>query len=113
MSRIRIFYSLVIALAIVFPFITPDPEFWVSSGGTRALWLGVAALSMSFLNRNLGLMSLGQLFFAGISGYIVAITSVNHNVKFSTSVPFALLAGTLSGVVVGYIALKKIGRAHV
>jgi branched-chain amino acid transport system permease protein len=109
MSRIRISYSLVIALAIVFPFITPDPEFWVSSGGTRALWLGVAALSMSFLNRNLGLMSLGQLFFAGISGYIVAITSVNHNVKFSTSVPIALLAGTLSGVVVGYIALKTKG----
>ena len=109
MNRNRIIYPLVLIFAGIFPFITPDPEFWVSSGGTRALWLGVAALSMSFLNRNLGLMSLGQLFFAGISGYIVAITSVSHNIKFSTSVPIAIILGTLSGVVVGYIALQTKG----
>jgi branched-chain amino acid transport system permease protein len=102
-------YAVVLILAILFPFITPDPDFWVSSGGTRALWLGVTALSMSFLNRNLGLMSLGQLFFSGIAGYIVAISSVTHNVKFGTSVPLAILAGTLSGVIIGWIALKTKG----
>lgn len=107
--RSQLKYAIVIALAIAFPFITPDPDFWVSSGGTRALWLGVAALSMSFLNRNLGLMSLGQLFFSGVSGYIVAISSVMHGVKFGTSVPLAILAGTLSGVVIGWIALKTKG----
>ena len=99
MTRKRIMYATVLILAIIFPFITPDPDFWVSSGGTRALWLGVTALSMSFLNRNLGLMSLGQLFFSGVAGYIVAISSVTHNVKFGTSVPLAILAGTLSGVI--------------
>lgn len=109
MTRSRIVYAVVIALALAFPYITPDPDFWVSSGGARALWLGVAALSMSFLNRNLGLMSLGQLFFSGVSGYIVAISSVYHNVKFGTSVPLAILAGTLSGVIIGYIALKTKG----
>ncbi len=107
--RSQIKYAIVIALAIAFPYITPDPDFWVSSGGTRALWLGVAALSMSFLNRNLGLMSLGQLFFSGVSGYIVAISSVMHGVKFGTSVPLAILAGTLSGVIIGWIALKTKG----
>jgi branched-chain amino acid transport system permease protein len=109
MMRSQIKYAIVIALAIAFPYITPDPDFWVSSGGTRALWLGVAALSMSFLNRNLGLMSLGQLFFSGVSGYIVAISSVMHGVKFGTSVPLAILAGTLSGVIIGWIALKTKG----
>ncbi len=107
--RSQIKYAIVIAFAIAFPYITPDPDFWVSSGGTRALWLGVAALSMSFLNRNLGLMSLGQLFFSGVSGYIVAISSVMHGVKFGTSVPLAILAGTLSGVIIGWIALKTKG----
>lgn len=102
-------YLAVLALAIVFPYVTPDPDFWVSSGGTRALWLGVAALSMSFLNRNLGLMSLGQLFFSGVAGYIVAISSVMHGVKFGNSVPLAILAGTLSGIIIGYIALKTKG----
>lgn len=107
--RSKLKYVLILALAIAFPYITPDPDFWVSSGGTRALWLGVAALSMSFLNRNLGLMSLGQLFFSGVSGYIVAISSVTHGVKFGTSVPLAILAGTLSGVIIGWIALKTKG----
>ena len=109
MSRMRIVYTVVIAFALAFPYITPDPDFWVSSGGARALWLGVTALSMSFLNRNLGLMSLGQLFFSGVTGYIVAISSVYHNVKFGTSVPLGILAGTLSGVIIGYIALKTKG----
>lgn len=107
--RSKLKYVLILAIAIAFPYITPDPDFWVSSGGTRALWLGVAALSMSFLNRNLGLMSLGQLFFSGVSGYIVAISSVTHGVKFGTSVPLAILAGTLSGVIIGWIALKTKG----
>lgn len=107
--RSKVKYVLILVIAIAFPYVTPDPDFWVSSGGTRALWLGVAALSMSFLNRNLGLMSLGQLFFSGVSGYIVAISSVTHGVKFGTSVPLAILAGTLSGVVIGWIALKTKG----
>jgi branched-chain amino acid transport system permease protein len=105
----RIVYTVVIAFALAFPYITPDPDFWVSSGGARALWLGVTALSMSFLNRNLGLMSLGQLFFSGVTGYIVAISTVYHNVKFGTSVPLGIIAGTLSGVIIGYIALKTKG----
>jgi len=109
MSRMRIVYTVIIAFALAFPYITPDPDFWVSSGGARALWLGVTALSMSFLNRNLGLMSLGQLFFSGVTGYIVAISSVYHNVKFGTSVPLGIIAGTLSGVIIGYIALKTKG----
>jgi acyl-CoA hydrolase len=68
MTQKRITYGVVILLSLIFPFITPDPQFWVSSSGTRALWLGVATLSMSFLNRNLGLMSLGQLFFPESQG---------------------------------------------
>jgi len=109
MTRTRILPASIIGFALVFPYITPDPDFWVSSGCSGALWLGVTALSMSFLNRNLGLMSLGQLFFAGVTGYIVAISSVYHHIKFGISVPLAILAGTLSGVIIGYIALKTKG----
>lgn len=109
MNKKNSLIAAIVLFGLVFPFITPDPEFWVSSGGTRALWLGVTALSMSFLNRNLGLMSLGQLFFSGVAGYIVAISSVYHHVKFGTSVPLAILAGTLSGVIIGFIALKTKG----
>ena len=109
MNRYRSLVSAVVVIALIFPFITPDPNFWVSSGGTRALWLGLTALSMSYLNRNLGLMSLGQLFFSGVTGYIVAISSVRHSVGYGYSVPIAILIGTLSGIVIGYIALKTKG----
>ena len=109
MTRYRALITGVLLFAVVFPFITPDPNFWVSSGGTRALWLGLTALSMSYLNRNLGLMSLGQLFFSGVTGYIVAISSVRHSVDYIYSVPIAILIGTLSGIVIGYIALKTKG----
>lgn len=102
-------FFVILVIALIFPFVTPDPAFWISSGGSRALWIGVAALSMTYLNRNLGLMSLGQLFFSGVSGYIVAISSVDHNVKYGTSVPIALALGTFSGVIIGFIALKTKG----
>ena len=99
----------VLAVTLLFPLITPNPTFWISSGGSRALWLGTAALSMSYLNRNLGLMSLGHLFFAGVTGYIVAISAVNHGVKYSISVPIGIAIGTLSGVLIGFIALRTKG----
>ena len=109
MNTKRIMYVVVALLAVAFPFITPDPDFWVSSGGTRSLWLGTAALSMVFLNRNLGLMSLGQLFFSGIAGYTVAISTVTNGVPLETSVPVGILAGTLSGIVIGFIAIRTKG----
>jgi branched-chain amino acid transport system permease protein len=99
----------VLVLTLLFPLITPNPSFWVSSGGCRALWIGTAALSMTYLNRNLGLMSLGHLFFSGVTGYIVAISAVNHGVKYSISVPIGILIGTLSGVLIGFIALRTQG----
>ncbi|MEY4320810.1 MAG: hypothetical protein RLZZ471_751 [Actinomycetota bacterium] len=105
----RSIYVLVLLFAIAFPFITPDPSFWVSSGGTRALWLGVAALSMVFLNRNLGLMSLGQLFFSGIAGYTVAISTVKYGIPLETSVPLGIFLGTLAGVIIGLIAIRTKG----
>ena len=109
MSIKKFVYPLVALLAIAFPYITPDPDFWVSSGGTRAIWLGVAALSMVFMNRNLGLMSLGQLFFSGIAGYTVAICSVTYGIPLETSIPLGIFLGTLAGVIIGSIAIRTKG----
>lgn len=105
----RSVYAIVALLAIAFPYITPDPDFWVSSGGTRAIWLGVAALSMVFMNRNLGLMSLGQLFFSGIAGYTVAICTVTYGIPLETSIPLGIFLGTLAGVIIGAIAIRTKG----
>lgn len=93
-------------LAIVFPFITPNPSFWITNGGSRTLWIGLIALSMVFMNKNLGLMSLGQLFFCGISGYTIAILTISHSINYGISIPLGIIFGTFAGVIIGWIALK-------
>jgi branched-chain amino acid transport system permease protein len=101
--------AIVIAIAIAFPYIVPNPTFWVVNGGTRTLWIGLLALSMAFLNRNLGLMSLGQLFFSGMTSYTIAIMSAKHGVSFGVSIPLGIIIGTLAGLIIGWVALKTEG----
>jgi branched-chain amino acid transport system permease protein len=106
MNRRRTLFSVLVVLAIAFPYIVPDSTFWVTNGGTRTLWIGLVALSMAYLNRNLGLMSLGQLFFSGMTSYTIAILTIKHGVSYGISIPLGLIVGTLSGVIIGWIALK-------
>ncbi len=106
MNRRKVIIGVLVLLAIVFPYIVPDPGFWVTNGGTRTLWIGLVALSMAYLNRNLGLMSLGQLFFSGITSYTIAILTIKHGVSYGISIPLGLVIGTLAGVIIGWVALK-------
>jgi len=106
MNRRKVIIGLLVLLAIVFPYIVPNPGFWVTNGGTRTLWIGLVALSMAYLNRNLGLMSLGQLFFSGITSYTIAILTIKHGVSYGISIPLGLVIGTLAGVIIGWVALK-------
>jgi branched-chain amino acid transport system permease protein len=106
MSRRKVIIGVLVLLAIAFPYIVPDPSFWVTNGGTRTLWIGLVALSMAYLNRNLGLMSLGQLFFSGMTSYTIAIMTIKHGVSFGISIPLGIIIGTLSGVIIGWVALK-------
>ena len=106
MNRRKVIIGVLVLLAIVFPYIVPDPGFWVTNGGTRTLWIGLVALSMAYLNRNLGLMSLGQLFFSGMTSYTIAILTIKHGVSYGISIPLGLVIGTLAGVIIGWVALK-------
>ena len=106
MNRRKVIIGVLVLLAVVFPYIVPNPGFWVTNGGTRTLWIGLVALSMAYLNRNLGLMSLGQLFFSGITSYTIAILTIKHGVSYGISIPLGLVIGTLAGVIIGWVALK-------
>jgi len=106
MNRRKVIIGVLVLLALVFPYIVPDPGFWVTNGGTRTLWIGLVALSMAYLNRNLGLMSLGQLFFSGMTSYTIAILTIKHGVSYGISIPLGLVIGTLAGVIIGWVALK-------
>ena len=54
-------------------------HYWLSEILTQALWLGIAASSLTFLNRYGGMTSLGQVAIYGIAGF--AMANVVHTVN--------------------------------
>ena len=56
----------IVVFAFAFPYLVDRPRFWLPNIGVESLWLATIALSMVFLNRYLGLLSLGQVSVAGL-----------------------------------------------
>ena len=54
-------------------------SYWLSQILTQALWLGIAAASLTFLSRYGGMVSLGQVAIYGIAGF--AMANVVHTVN--------------------------------
>jgi branched-chain amino acid transport system permease protein len=100
---------LIIAALVVFPFVVPRPQFWVVSVGLRSLWLGIVAMSVIWLAKSTGMLSLGQLTFWGVSGYSVAILSTRGDMPYLYSLPLAVLLGTAVGFVVALICVRTQG----
>lgn len=100
---------LILAALIVFPFVVPRPQFWVVSVGLRSLWLGIVAMSVIWLVRSTGMLSLGQLTFWGVAGYSVAILSTQNGVPYLISLPLAVALGTAVGFVVALICVRTQG----
>jgi branched-chain amino acid transport system permease protein len=106
--RLGIGLALVAAL-LVFPLVVPRPDFWVVSIGIRGMWLGIIALSLTWLAKTTGLLSLGQLTFWGVAGYTVAILSVSHDVSYAASIPIGIVLATAVGAVVGLVVVRTQG----
>lgn len=102
-------FGIVLALLIVFPFVVPRPQFWVVSVGLRSLWLGIVAMSLIWLAKTTGMLSLGQLTFWGVSGYMVAALSTTGDMHYGLSLPLAVLAGTAVGFLVALICVRTQG----
>lgn len=100
---------LILAALIVFPFVVPRPQFWVVSVGLRSLWLGIVAMSVIWLAKSTGMLSLGQLTFWGVAGYSVAILSTRNDVPYLVSLPLAVVIGTVVGFVVALICVRTQG----
>ncbi len=103
---IWILWIAALGAAIVFPFVVDRPRFWLPNIGVRSLWLGIIAMSLVFLNRYIGLLSLAQATIAGISAYGVGYMMVTRGQGFFVAVPVGILAGTLAGFLVALIAAR-------
>ena len=99
-------WVVVLGLAIAFPYLVDRPRFWLPNIGVKSLWLGIIAMSLVFLNRYVGLLSLAQVTIAGISAYGVGYVMVTLGLPFGVAIPVGILAGTLAGFLIALIAAR-------
>ncbi|MGX5682818.1 branched-chain amino acid ABC transporter permease [Schumannella luteola] len=96
----------VILIAVLFPFLVDRPRFWLPNIGVRTIWLGIIAMSLVFLNRYVGLLSLAQVTVAGVSAYGVGVMMVTYEQPFLLAALVGLVAGTLAGFLIALIAAR-------
>lgn len=99
-------WVIVVGIAVAFPFVVDRPRFWLPNIGVRSLWLGIIAMSLVFLNRYVGLLSLAQATIAGISAYGVGYAMVTMGLGFFVAVATGIVAGTVAGFLVALIAAR-------
>ncbi len=100
------FGALVLILAFSFPHIVDRPRFWLPNIGIRSLWLGIIAMSLVFLNRYVGLLSLAQMAIAGVSAYTVGFVVVKLELPFMWGAAIGVVVGTLAAILVGLVAAR-------
>ncbi|AYF97310.1 branched-chain amino acid ABC transporter permease [Protaetiibacter intestinalis] len=105
--RIPLVIGLVaLGVAIAFPYLVDRPRFWLPNIGVRSIWLGIIAMSLVFLNRYVGLLSLAQVTVAGISAYGVGYVMVTLEQDFLLGALVGILAGTVAAFLIALIAAR-------
>ena len=105
-------FLIMLAALATLPVILND--FWLAQVFTRALILGIIALSLSFLATYLGVVSFAQITLAGVAGYAVAYFGPN-TVGVGVPLPLivtlllALALSMISGALIGLIARRSRG----
>ncbi len=97
-------WVIVLGIAIAFPYVVDRPRFWLPNIGVKSLWLGIIAMSLVFLNRYVGLLSLAQATIAGVAAYGVGYFLVTADQPAFIAIPLGILAGTAAGFIVAIIA---------
>lgn len=111
-------WAMLVAVAIVL-LLAPEifDPFWLSQILTQALWLGIAAVSLTFLYRYGGMTSLAQVAIYGIAGF--AMGNVVHTINSEgglnlgwtpwAGVAFGIAVAVIVGFLFGAIASRSYG----
>src|SRR5215208_7688988 len=77
-------------------------DFYLSAVITKALWLGIAAVSLIFLAGYAGMVSLGQVALYGVAGFTAAnLVMADGGSKIALNPWVATLLGLVAAVAVG------------
>ena len=91
---------LAVLILVLAPLIFSD--FYLSAVITKALWLGIAAVSLIFLAGYVGMVSLGQVALYGIAGFTAAnLVVADGGSKVALNPWLATLLGLGAAVAVG------------
>jgi branched-chain amino acid transport system permease protein len=78
-------------------------NYWLSEILTQALWLGIAAVSLTFLSRYGGMISLAQVAIYGIAGFTMANVVHTVNSEGGLNLGWNPWVGALVGIAVAVI----------
>ena len=91
-------------LAVTFESIT-DPDFWVSVGVLAGIY-AIVGLGLQLNTGFTGIVNFGMAAFMAIGAYTMAILVLKAGFSFWLSLPLAMLASMLFGVLVGLPSLR-------
>ncbi len=106
-------YGLLGLALLVYPLVAGD--FWVVQIGAQTLFMGTIALSLMWVGGYGGMVSLAQLTFAGMAGYMLALFGTSNHPELSlgwpwwAAVPVALLIATAFATLTGMLAARTEG----
>jgi branched-chain amino acid transport system permease protein len=108
-GRILAVSGLLLALAVIAPFANSFAILLV----TRALVLGILAMSLDILLGFAGLASLGQAAYLGVGAYLTAILATKYDVGlgwgFWLVIVLGMLAGAATAALFGLLAVRASG----
>ena len=109
---LRLGPALVAVLVLVLaPLIFSD--FYLSAVITKALWLGIAAVSLTFLAGYVGMVSLGQVALYGVAGFTAAnLVEADGGSKVALNPWAATLLGLVAAVAVGLLLGAIASRSY-
>lgn len=105
--RALIAAAVVLALGYSVPYIVLD-RFYIAVL-FDGLVLSILALSIAFLARHLGLISLGHVAFFGGSAYAVGIGMTRFDMPPVVAATFAVITGTLLAAGMGFLVVRATG----
>lgn len=100
-------YGLVLVAAFVLPFLASN--FVIQNVMAVAAWQGIVALSLVFLSKYGGMVSLAQVAIYGIGSYTLTILGVVHHLPWYVTVLAALGASTLTALIFGLLCSRSYG----
>ncbi len=112
-ERIPAYYYFIGIILIAMPVFAGDFVLFQIFGWTFIL--GIISLSLMFLAGYGGMVSLAQMTFAGLAGYLVAIfgnsaiDTISQGWPWYVAIPLAILIAVLFGTIVGWLAVRTEG----